>query len=541
MKKITTLLFLLFAVMVQAQEPNWQWAVTTGLDESNFVKDIAHDAQGNVYMTGMFNSTSIKFGNVTLNNSDSGSNVFVAKYSPSGSVLWAKSFNSGNIDDSWGVATDANGNVYITGKFFAASMTFGGFTLTNTAGHYCIFVVKLDADGNVIWANKGNGSVVYLEVEDIAVDGENNVIITGYHASGTITFNDITLPTAGNANLYIVKYNEDGEVLWATHQTQTSQNRADSVDVDADGNIYITGFYTSAGLYGLPQSNSGANAYVAKYDPSGNFLWAAGSTAPGTGDVYSYDIHVTNNGKVVITGSFNTGTVQFGDTLLTVTPGGFNDDVFVAQYSATGEFEWAKRTGGSKNDRGYKLASDASGNVYVNGFFESQDMAFGGVALTKDDNYSKWSFVAKYDSSGNEGWAKKMEETTTFSTSPNGGLTIDATGNIYVAGGAYDDSVFGNITIEDGGIFLAKLSNETAGVDSFDKSAVKLYPNPVNDILTVDGVEDILTVVVYNTIGQQVLNAGDNNVVDMSSLQAGLYLVEVTSDKGKSSQKVIKK
>lgn len=537
MKKNTILFLLLSSFLMHAQVPNWQWAVTTGADENNFAKDIAHDSQGNVYMTGMFNSSAIEFGSVMLNNSGFGTEIFIAKYSPSGSVLWAKSFGAGSLDDAWGIAADSNGNCYITGKYLGTSISFGNITLTNPQGQYNMFIVKFDVDGNVVWARNNGGTIGAVEAEDIAVDAQNNVIVAGYYG-GSIIFDDVTLASSGNANLFIVKYNSEGDVLWATNRNEIISNRADGIDVDAEGNIYITGNYAQSGLFGLQLSNNGTNVYVAKFDAMGNFQWASAPAAFNSGSNYSYDVHVTAGGKVVIAGSYKTETLQFGDTILT--RNGLNDDTFVAQYSASGEFEWAKSIGGTKDDRGYKLGSDSSGNVYVNGYFESDDLSFGGVALTKNNNYSKWSFVAKYSNAGNEIWAAKVVNSTTFSTSPNGGLTVDASDNVYVAGGAMDDCAFGTITIEDGGIFLAKMGNNTAGVDGFIKNTIKIHPNPVNDVLAISSAEKILTVAVYNTLGQKVMLTANSDTVDVSSLQAGLYIVEVTSDKGRMTQKVIK-
>ena len=140
------------STIANAQAPAWQWAKSAGgASGSTNGQSISTDASGNVFVTGDFNVASITFGTTTLTRAG-GADIFVVKYDASGNVLWAKSAGGTSSDYADGISTDASGNVLVTGSFASASITFGTTTLTNTLSNFPdIFVVKYDASGNVLW------------------------------------------------------------------------------------------------------------------------------------------------------------------------------------------------------------------------------------------------------------------------------------------------------------------------------------------------------------------------------------------------------
>jgi hypothetical protein len=540
--KITLILILINSSFVlTAQTPNWKWAITTGDQANDFAKDVTTDAAGNVYMTGMFTSSIIDFGGIKLTKS-TGSyfNIYVAKYNASGSVIWAKNFGAAGYEESWGIATDSSGNVYITGIFTSPSITFGAFTLTNSAANYDgVFVVKLDTNGNVLWAEKGIGTALDKESNDIAVDPLGNITITGYTSYGTLNFDGAFINNTNNGNLYVVKFDTNGNVLWSKSQAATSQNRADGVATDAEGNIYITGFYTSS-IYNLPTS-SGRNAFLVKFSSAGDFLWAV-SSSTSNNDTYGFDVHATSSGKVIITGSFSNSTVTFGTVTLTNAVTNGNPDIYIAQYDASGTLEWAKSGSGSSYDRGFKVTSDAMGSVYLTGFFESPTIKFGSITLTKATNVTQSGYVTKYNTTGNEVWAIKIDRISAGSTSPNGGLATDASGNVILAGYCSDNVVFGSITIPDGGIFLAKLSDGVMAVDNINNSSIRFYPNPVKDVVHFSGEKTISKVTIFTTDGRKIREKQLNGTkqIDISDLSKGIYLFRLQTETGTEQTKIIK-
>ena len=214
LKLFLTLLLALLGSGMYAQAPDWAWAKSAGGNNTNVEQRIATDANGNVLVTGVFNSPTITFGTVTLTTGS----FFIVKYDASGNVLWAKSAGEQSQCYSRSIATDANGNVLVIGHFTSPTITFGTTTLINTNAFSDIFIVKYDANGNVLWAKSASGKTQDTGI-GITTDANGNILVTGGFTSSTITFGITTLSNAdtslGGADIFIVKYDTNGNVLWA--------------------------------------------------------------------------------------------------------------------------------------------------------------------------------------------------------------------------------------------------------------------------------------------------------------------------------------
>ncbi|MEO8149588.1 MAG: SBBP repeat-containing protein [Bacteroidia bacterium] len=335
---------------------------------------IAVDANGNSYITGYFNEDSITFGNVTLVNTFGSSEMFVVKYDASGNVIWAKKALGTTQEEGVSLTVDANGDLYVTGYFQSSTITFDTIVLSNL-GIESVFVVKYDSLGNVIWAKSaGNADAVG---NGIAIDANKNVYVTGFFKdsisfdSATI-LNGSSLITS---DIFIVKYDSLGNVIWAKSAGGASDDYVSSIKVDINGNSYLTGEFASPSIiFGATTLvNAGVcNIFIVKYDPGGNIIWA--KSAGGTSGDYGKDIALDTNGNLFVTGNFGSSMITFGSTVLT-SNGDF--DFFVAKYDSSGNILWAKSAGGILNELGYGIAVDAFGNSYVTGSFESPNVTFG--------------------------------------------------------------------------------------------------------------------------------------------------------------------
>lgn len=280
---------------------------------------------------------------------------------------------------------------------------------------------------------------------------------------------------------------------------------------------------------------------MVKFSATGAFLWAAASSTSNN-DTYGFDVHATSSGKVIVTGSFNNSTVTFGNVTLTNAVTNGNPDIYIAQYDASGNLEWAKSGAGSSYDRGYKVASDAMGSVYLTGYFESPTIKFGAITLTKASNSTQNCFLTKYNSAGNESWALGMDNTNMGSSSPNGGLATDAYGNVFLSGHAYNNVVFGSQTFAKGGIFLAKLSDGVMNVDDIINSPIKIYPNPVKDMIHFSAENPISKITIFTPDGKKIREKQMNGTkqIDISDLAKGVYQLQIQTKTGTEQTKIIK-
>lgn len=173
------LLLLLLSQLSKSQSFFNQVVGGSGMDEIN---DIARDSIGNIYSTGYFSSPIAQFGSSLITNTSSAnsSDVFVSKSSPTGVVIWTKKIGGPNQDKGKAIALDKAGNVFVTGTFIG-SVSFGpGLTLTANSGSADIFICKYDNAGNFLWAQNVGGQLGD-EVYDIGVDHSGNAILTGQY------------------------------------------------------------------------------------------------------------------------------------------------------------------------------------------------------------------------------------------------------------------------------------------------------------------------------------------------------------------------
>lgn len=154
-----------------------------------------------------------------------------------------------SAEEGTGIATDSIGNTYITGFFIRATpgpdTTLFGSTPIMSVGASDIYIAKYDSTGNLIWATSAGGTLDDKS-KGIAVDPSGNVYLTGYFNSPTITFDTISLSTTLGNDLFIAKYNSSGHIMWAKNAGGSSGDYSNNIDVDANGNSFITGYFNSA-------------------------------------------------------------------------------------------------------------------------------------------------------------------------------------------------------------------------------------------------------------------------------------------------------
>jgi len=291
---------------------------------------------------------------------------------------WAKSMGGSSFDSGVSITTDASGNVYTTG-FFYATVDFdpgvGTLNLTS-AGVSDIFIQKLDANGNLIWAKSMGGTS-----EDfghaITTDALGNVYTTGWFSAivdfdpGTGTLN---LTTAGIYDIFIQKLDANGNLIWAKSMGGTGDDYGTSITVDALGNVYTTGYFETIvdfdpGVGTLNLTSAGASdIFIQKLDSNGNFLWA--NTMGGSSADQGISIIADASGNVYATGSFR-DTVDFDpdtSTLNLISAGA--SDIFIQKLDPNGNLTWVKSMGGTLLDAGSSTI-DTLGNVYTTGYFDT--------------------------------------------------------------------------------------------------------------------------------------------------------------------------
>lgn len=342
-----------------------------------------------------------------------------------------------------GISVDANGNSLVVG-YFLDSADFDPSPATaylKSKGSYDVFLAKYDKNGKYLWA-KAIGGTDSEFGNSIAVDVIGNAYITGVFR-GTADFDPnagtSNLTSAGGDDIFIAKYDSSGNLSWAGRIGNSGTDNAKSIAIDANRNVYITGFF--AGTVDFDPSGNTANkisggvndAFFAKYNTNGTYIWA--HDIGGTWDEYGTGICIDGNSNVYLAGTFN-GTVDFnpqGTALQLVSAGG--EDMFLAKYSSvTGNLIWVNQIGANDPSIGNirTIDTDLNGNVYISGFIWGSmdfDPGSGSKILSAINNQD--AFIAKYDMNGAFKWAGNMGSS---STEEGLVLAFDSYQNVYLSG-----------------------------------------------------------------------------------------------------------
>jgi len=530
LNSVVLLLGLIWQQGAFAQVPGLVWAKRIGSTSSDIGQSIALDGSGNVYTTGRFDGT-VDFdpGAGVFNLTSVGLDIFVSKLDASGNFVWAKNMSSTGHDIGFSIALDGSGKVYTTGSF-QGTVDFD----PDTAISYTL----TSAGGDDIFVSK--------------LDASGNVYTIGYFQNtadfdpGAGTFN---LVSAGIADIFVSKLDASGNFIWAKHMGGTIYDVGLSIALDGAGNVYTTGYFEGtadfdpgAGVFNLVSAGN-YEIFVSKLDASGNFVWA--KRMGGTSADYGTSIALDGSDNVYTTGSFQ-GTVDFdpGAGVFNLVSAG-NYEIFVSKLDASGIFQWAKSMGGTIIDFPYSIALDGSGNIYTTGYFQgTADFDPGTGTFTLTSAGAEDIFVSELDASGNFICAGGMGGT---SDDVGYSIALDGSGNIYTTGflnGSVDFDPGPGVSnlVSAGGydIFVTKYTDcsQTTGIPVISGTAdyFKIYPNPANSLINIEAsAKTPFEISMMNVYGEIILNqqtVGSQYAIDVSKFESGIYFIQVVS-KGK--------
>jgi hypothetical protein len=301
--------------------------------------------------------------------------------------------------------------------------------------------------GALLWA-KRVADQLSSQASAIAADGQGNVIVAGGFV-GVADFGGGSLQSAGGADVFAAKFAVDGTLLWVRSFGDPADQMADSVAVDGDGNIVLTGSFAGAIDFGggFLHSAGGQDVFVVKLDANGAHLWSK-SFGDGS-DQLGAGIAVDGAGDLIVTGSFF-GTADFGGGAL-VSAG--DSDVFLVKLDANGGHLWSKSFGGPADQLPMSIAVDDSKSIVLTGEF-SGALDFGGGALVSTGFGD--AFVAKLDANGGHLWSKSFGDGPA-DTIVGRGVVTDISGSVLILGEFDGAADFGDGPVSGTGMFLVKL------------------------------------------------------------------------------------
>lgn len=397
-------------------DPILQWNTFLGSSATDEAKAIVVDGSGNAFVTGRSGAS---WGSPVAAYTG-GKDVFVAKISSTGTLLWHTFLGASSDDFGRAISLDGSGNIYVSGN----SVSSWGSPVNAWSGGSEVFVAKLDSSGGLLW-NTFMGSAMPTVSDDfaggVAVDSSGNAYVAGISNS---TWGSPLNTNSGGKDAFVAKLNSSGVRQWNTFLGSANDDEGQAISVDSAGNVYIVG--SSKATWGSPVNAFGGtqDAFVAKLNSSGVYQWHTfmGSSTYDLG----YAITVDTSNNIYVAGySYATWGAP-----VTTFAGGV--DAFAAKLNNSGVRQWNTFMGSSGTDLtgvGSPIVLDSVGNVYVAGY----SSATWGTPI--DSYQGSWdAFAAKFNNSGALQW-----NTFLGSSEIDYGESIAVTGsgNAYIAGSSY--------------------------------------------------------------------------------------------------------
>lgn len=442
-------------------------------------------------------------------------------YSQTTRIDWSLPIASGSADRGHAIEIDASGNTYVTG-YFQGTTNFdpnGTANLTSN-GSFDVFIAKYDSDGNYVWAhNIGGGSAD--EAFDIALDGSNNVYVTGYFQGSHVDFNpgggSFLVSSNGEKDAFLLKLDTNGDFVWVFNVgSSTDDDQGNAMAIDASDNIYLVGKYAGSSVDFDPASGTSTthssagltDIFIAKYNSSMVHQWSKGIGS--TQNDAAESVTLDNSSNVYVTGSF-IGGVDFnpGSTAQNLTSASIGGSAFIAKYSSSGTYSSKMQIGGAdlaELSGGSDIITDGTTNLYLTGAFlnTTNPIDFGSGNTLKSTSDTADIFVAKYTLALSYVDAFKVGGNS--GTNIGIGIDLDASNNVYIIGiftGTnidFDPSGTSNMLsatrMQDA--FIAKYSSSLAYIEAFNVGG---YLNDYASEIKLDASGNMHTIGYYSSTG----------------------------------------
>jgi hypothetical protein len=328
-----------------------------GPSEEDEIDAVASDNEGNVYLSGKFERELTIDGQSEPIVSNGMADIMVVKYNQNGAWQWTKRFGGMGEDNIFDADCDNQGNLIMSG-YFQGTVQFGDFQLASQGG-FDMVILKISPNGEVINAIRlgGTGNDGGNELEI----GNSNQIIIGAQSDGT--FEGIT--NTGLQDAYIISMTSDFSVNWIRSVQGSGIARAKAIEIDNLGNIYLGGDYVNENLINDSENTNtfenfgGTDAYLASWTASGALRWI--KNWGGIGNDLCKGIVTTSQNNIYAVGEF-TNLVDFDETSLASDVG--SQDLFIWMLENDGSSQWVRHIKASENLTGAEVTTDDQDNLY---------------------------------------------------------------------------------------------------------------------------------------------------------------------------------
>jgi hypothetical protein len=400
-------ILLLNAFAAAQQAPSIQWERSFGGSETDFANSIQQTSDSGYIVAGYSNSTD---GDVIGNHGQD--DYWVIKLNASGLVQWKKTYGGSGIDRASCVRQTTDG-----GYILAGYSVSGDGEVTGNHANADFWIVKLDANGNLIWERSlgGTDNEAAFSIEPTRDGG---YIVAGYSRSSNS--GDVTL-SHGISDFWIVKLDQSGGIQWQNSYGGSDDEDATSIEQTTDGGYIVAGYtYSTDQDVALHHGTSRNSDYwILKLDGTGAVQWK--NCYGGSNDDFAESIHQTGDGGYIVAGYSKSidGDVTWSRADTSVA------HYWIVKLNASGAIQWQRSLGGGGNSYAYSLCF-ANGGYAIAGYSDSPDGDVTGVRGA----YDYW--IVQLDTAGNTQWEKTFggsseDEAESIQQTADGGYIVAGT------------------------------------------------------------------------------------------------------------------
>jgi hypothetical protein len=543
------IIFLLFACFfprfAYSQAPPWASVIAAGMDCTSVVVD----SDNNLYFTcwGFMDSgeSSAFIDTLALDIVDpENAFSFIAKTDTLYNIEWVRIIETSGIVHEPIIRIDQDNNILIAAKF-GQEIRMGKYYVYKSNGKSGCFIIKMGSDAKFKWMKTIESDSYGVNLTGLEIDSDNNIHICGGYAS-QLSFGGTKTISSNRRTSFLANYSPDGTFKRAISLNTSGEIHLNSMAVDDNKNIFVTGWMTGTYDYGDSSITAGASdILIAGYDSLFNAKWvrsigAKYNSIMESGYAVAFD---RSQNQLYVTGQFLQG--DFGNGLIQAD----DKNIFLVKYNVEGFPQWVKKFGhwsgaSSHVESGTALYADQQGAVYLGGVL-GRNSQFDDITLSayRNPNYSNFYhdfFIAKILTNGKVVWV------TQAGTESDGDMVCsivkDHHDNLFVAGrtrhsARFDPHIFTPSYPILGNGFIARIKEESTVLSTFNPTEefneIQVFPNPASDKLTINAPECIdISIFVYDSNGRAVLIYElpvETGLVDLdvSYLKSGLYLVQI--------------
>ncbi|HUT81224.1 MAG TPA: SBBP repeat-containing protein [Candidatus Bathyarchaeia archaeon] len=392
---------------LNTNSPSLSYSSFLGGNNIDGASSIALASDGSYYLTGGTSSSDFPTLNAFNSTYGGNNDAFLAKFSASDSLLWSTYLGGNDSDGGNSLAVALDGSCYIIGSTLSTNFpTFNAFNSTKSGSDYEIFIAKFSSNGTLLWSTYFGGNYWNIG-RSIAVSSDGSCYITGWtYSTNFPTLNAYNSTYGGLGDAFVAKFSSTGTLLWSTFLGGNHMDAGMDIAVFNDGICYVTGFTLSNNfpiLNAYDDTHNGYDVFITKFSASGALLWS--TFLGGSSMEEGFGITIATDGSCFAIGRTVSQNFPITINAYDNSYNGGEYDAFVTRFSASGALLWSTYLGGTLYDTANDIAVADDGSCFITGYTKSNDFPImKAYDKTINGNLTD-AFVVKFSNSGSLIWS----------------------------------------------------------------------------------------------------------------------------------------